>query len=213
MACAGGAGLVGCSTSDSPGATATTVTSTVTATPSQASGATTPASGGTDNQDVTTTEPANAGGSGNAGGAGDSGGTACSTDGAHAITDATARIARPLPSFNPSVGWLFLGRTNYNTCNDLSYAELDTEGATASSPMQLLLFHRGRFVGTGIKCNVAYQNVESASTRSVDVTYRYLQGNDPGASPSGSVSVAFIWDGSKVVMHGSLPHAVTYGRC
>lgn len=137
----------------------------------------------------------------------------CSTESTEAIASATARIAGPLPTTNPDVPWVFGGATNYNTCNDLSYATLDTQGATASSPNQLLLFHRGVFVGTGVRCNLAYQRVTAASTKAVYVNYRYLRGDDASAAPSGSVDVSFEWNGSRVVLSGTLPAELTRGQC
>lgn len=137
----------------------------------------------------------------------------CSTESTEAIASATARIAGPLPTTNPDVPWVFGGATNYNTCNDLSYATLDTQGATASSPNQLLLFHRGVFVGTGVRCNLAYQRVTGASTKAVYVNYRYLRGDDASAAPSGSVDVSFEWNGSRVVLKGTLPAELTRGQC
>ena len=138
--------------------------------------------------------------------------TDCSTDGSAAITDAANRIAPPL-SYKTDVPWVFGGNTNYNTCRTLSYASLDTQGATASSPMQLLLFHNGRFLGTGIKCNAAYQTVTKTTDTAVYVNYRYLNDGDVSANPTGSVDVWFEWTGSGVTMHGTLPYLVTYGKC
>ncbi|MFW0795802.1 LppP/LprE family lipoprotein [Gordonia sp. CPCC 205515] len=143
----------------------------------------------------------------------DSGTSSCSTDGTAAITAAAQQIAPPLPASTTESHWVYGGSTNYNTCNELSYAALDTDGATASSPMQLLLFHHGKFVGTGIKCNAGYQTVTGASPTSVDVNYHYLNEGDISARPTGNVDVAFVWDGSKVVMNGSLPAAMTRGQC
>lgn len=138
--------------------------------------------------------------------------TDCSTDGSAVIADAAQQITPPL-SYKTDVPWVFGGNTNYNTCRTLSYASLDTQGATASSPMQLLLFHNGRFLGTGIKCNAAYQTVTKTTDTAVYVNYRYLNDGDISANPTGSVDVWFEWTGSGVTMHGTLPYLVTYGQC
>lgn len=187
-----GACLAACVPGDQREQSASVATSTVTVTASESSAA------GTTTAEATT----DVGGS-----------TSCSTDGRAAISAAMTQIAPPLPPSMTESHWVYGGSTNYNTCNELSYATLDTAGATASSPMQLLLFHHGRFVGTGIKCNAAYQTVNGASETSVDVTYRYLNDGDISANPTGSVDVAFLWDGSEVVMNGDLPYGVTQGRC
>ena len=186
------AGLTACAPEDQPGQSDSVVTSTVTVSRSQS-----PVDG-TARSETT----ADAGGP-----------TSCSTDGRAAISAAMTRIAPPLPRSVTESHWVYGGSTNFNTCNELSYATLDTAGATASSPMQLLLFHHGRFVGTGIKCNAAYQTVNGASDTSVDVTYRYLNDGDISANPTGSVDVVFLWDGTEVVMNGQLPYGVTQGRC
>lgn len=136
----------------------------------------------------------------------------CSTDGAAAIADGASRIAPPL-SYDTSVPWVFGGKTNYNTCDDLSFATLMTQGATGSSPYQLLLFHRGKFLGTGTKCNLGFQQVTDASTRSVDVDYRYLNPGDITANPTGHYSLTFVWTGSGVQMNGSIPAAASRGQC
>ncbi|MFW0787690.1 LppP/LprE family lipoprotein [Gordonia sp. CPCC 206044] len=136
----------------------------------------------------------------------------CSTDGQSAIGAAASQIPPPLAA-NPRVPWVYDGATNFNTCNDLSYATLGTEGATASSPMQLLLFHQGSFVGTAVKCNLAYQTVTGATADSVDVNYRYLNPGDISANPTGTVDVSFTWTGSGVQMNGDLPAALTRGQC
>ena len=216
-----GLGVTACGALTGTGSTDTA--STDTALPDTASGSTTAA--------VTTLVPPGAagapegspgagpvgtGGDGGGAGGGDTGaatgGTGCSTDGAAAIEAAADRIAPPL-SYRPDVPWRFDGRTNYNTCNDLSYATLATEGGTGSSPWQLLLFHRGDFVGTGIKCNASFQSVTGASPRTVDVTYRYLKEGEASAAPSGIARVSFVWNGDRVVMNGTLPYEVTYGKC
>ncbi|GAA1482157.1 hypothetical protein GCM10009624_25970 [Gordonia sinesedis] len=36
---------------------------------------------------------------------------------------------------------------------------------------------------------------------------------DANAGPTGRVDVSFRWDGSRVVMDGTLPYEVTFGRC
>ncbi|MGU3292072.1 LppP/LprE family lipoprotein [Williamsia sp. M5A3_1d] len=126
------------------------------------------------------------------------------------IDAAIAKIAPPLPG----VSWVPT-RANFNSCNSLSYVVLDTDRGTGSSPDQLLLFGpAGRFVGTGIKCNVAFQEVTGSGPDFVNVTYRYLRNeNESNAGASGRAYATFRWNGSRVVMEGTLPYEVTRGEC
>jgi len=128
-----------------------------------------------------------------------------------AVSNAISQIARPLPD-NPTAGWQ-PGQSNLDGCRNLSYVALDTQGATASSPNQLLLFHQGRFLGTGTKCNLAYQSVTGADGTNVHVTYRYLIGDDISAAPRGRFDVTYHWTGSQVQMIGSVPADVAHDEC
>jgi hypothetical protein len=124
------------------------------------------------------------------------------------IDSAIAQIAPPMPG----VGWV-PGESNISSCATLTYVTLDTEGATVSSPYQLLFFHEGEFLGTGTSCNLSYQTVTGASDDQIDVRYRYLVGDEPNADPQGETSVSYRWNGSGVDMIGELPEAVTRGEC
>ncbi|GAA1455890.1 LppP/LprE family lipoprotein [Williamsia maris] len=192
--------LAGCG-SDTPTAQTPTVTSTITAAPSS-----TPATAG---------EPGPTG----------------QSDGAETATSTVDPVATPntpdcaTPDVAADIGriagplsrtrdayWV-RGESGGTRCPGLSWVGLDTNGATASSPMQLLIYHNGYFQGTGIKCNAGYQTVLGSTPNSIQVRYRYLQGNDISARPSGSATVTFRWNGSAVVMDGSLPYGVTLGQC
>ncbi|WP_018179174.1 LppP/LprE family lipoprotein [Jongsikchunia kroppenstedtii] len=128
-----------------------------------------------------------------------------------AVSNAISQIAPPLP--NNTAGWQ-AGPANLDGCRNLSYVTLDTQGATASSPNQLLLFHKGRFLGTGTKCNLAYQQVTGADDTNVHVTYQYLIGDDDiSAHPSGRFDITYHWTGSQVQMIGSIPAEVARDEC
>jgi hypothetical protein len=132
----------------------------------------------------------------------------CADVNSSTIETAIAQIPPPLPG----VGWV-AGDNNVDSCSTLTYVELDTAGATVSSPDQLLLFHAGEFLGTGIRCNASWQTVTGTSDVQIDVRYRYLVGDEPNADPQGEVDVAYRWNGSGVDMIGELPEAVTQGEC
>ncbi|MFW0793327.1 LppP/LprE family lipoprotein [Gordonia sp. CPCC 205515] len=123
------------------------------------------------------------------------------------------QIPPPFAGSMPDNNWIFEGETNYNTCYDLSYAAVETARGTASSPSQLLMFHLGKFVGPAIACNAAFQTVTGSTPSSVNVTYRWPNPGDANANPTGQASVVFEWNGSQVVMNGSLPYEVTRGKC
>ncbi|MCZ4581531.1 LppP/LprE family lipoprotein [Gordonia amicalis] len=140
----------------------------------------------------------------------------CSTIGQAEIERGISLIAPPFPGGSPNADTPWAPRpyqANYNTCAALSYAEITIDHASAASPEQLLLFHHGKFVGTGIKCNTAFQSVTNATDDTVFVTYRYLTPGDPNAAPQGEAFVSFYWDGASVVMNGTLPTEVTRGLC
>lgn len=131
----------------------------------------------------------------------------CAVD-TETIDSAISQIAPPMPG----AVWVE-GESNVNTCATLTYVTLDTEGATVSSPYQLLLFHGGEFLGTGTACNLSYQTVAATADDRIDVRYRYIVGDEANADPQGEVYVSYRWNGSGVDMLGDLPEAVTRGEC
>lgn len=156
-------------------------------------------------------DDADGGNSGSASGSGESDSCAVPGGASAAVSNAIAQIAPP-DSVRSSY-WVPDGQSNLDGCSDLSYASLTINGATGSSPDQLLLFHRGVFQGTGIKCDVAFQDITGSTSNSVSVDYRYIVGDEPNASPQGSAPVRFVWNGSSVEMEGTLPDQVTFGKC
>jgi hypothetical protein len=198
IACLIGLTVAGCST-DTPRATPTTstVTQTVTAPPSSEAAAPAPAAGTesdpTDAPDTATADPV-------------SGGSPCGPypDAAQKIADATSRIAPP--STTQPYRWGTI-RSDMSSCNALSWAELTVEHGTASSADQLLLFGPdGTWLGTGIKCNAGLAWVTGSGSDHVDVHYGYFHGPHPStADPGGGTDVTFRWNGSRVVLEGTLP--------
>lgn len=202
IACLIGVTVAGCST-DTPRATPTTPTVTQTVTSAAGAAVPTPVD---DTEANTTTAPDTGTQSAPAST------RVCGPVGGNSvqIDAAIAKIAPPLPG----VSWVPT-RANFNSCNDLSYVVLDTDRGTGSSPDQLLLFGpQGRFLGTGIRCNVAFQQVTGSGTDFVNVTYRYPRSEkESNADVSGRADVTFRWNGSRVVMEGTLPYEVTRGEC
>jgi LppP/LprE lipoprotein len=95
--------------------------------------------------------------------------------------------------------------SNFDRCAALSYGRLDLEGGTGSSPVQLMLFHSGVFVGTATDCAFGFTSVDSFSGDSITVTYRWPREGDTNAAPSGQATVTYRWSGESVVMEGELP--------
>jgi hypothetical protein len=133
----------------------------------------------------------------------------CQSAGASVIAGgAISQIPPPVP------GALWVSEeSNFDGCADFTYVALATEGGTVSSPHQLLFFHRDEFLGTGTACNLPYQQITGATDDQVDVSYRYIVGDEANADPQGQVSVSYRWTGSGVEMIGELPAAMTGGRC
>jgi hypothetical protein len=127
----------------------------------------------------------------------------CGVDpGAEAITDAIGAVP---PAFDGFPGWAYGGASNFDPCAALSYALLDTEGGTGSSPVQVMLFHDGTYVGTATECALPFTTVTGTSTDSVTIEYRWPRPGDSNAAPSGLASVAFRWSGGAVRMESEVP--------
>jgi hypothetical protein len=111
----------------------------------------------------------------------------------------------PVPEVVAGASWVYSGQSNFDRCAALSYARLDIAGATASSPVQLVLFHDGVFIGTATDCAFAFTSVDSFTGDSVTVSYRWPRSGDTNAAPSGLGTVTYRWNGEEVVMEGELP--------
>ena len=111
----------------------------------------------------------------------------------------------PVPDVVAGASWVYGGESNFDRCAALSYARLDIEGGTGSSPVQLMLFHNGAFVGTATECAFGFTSVDSFTGDSITVTYRWPRAGDTNAAPSGQATVTYRWNGESVVMEGELP--------
>lgn len=111
----------------------------------------------------------------------------------------------PVPDVIAGNSWVYGGESNFDRCATLSYARLDTAGGTGSSPVQLMLFHDGVFVGTASDCAFGFTSVDSTTDDSITVTYRWPREGDTNAAPSGQATVTYRWTGDAVVMEGELP--------
>lgn len=108
-------------------------------------------------------------------------------------------------------GWKPTDESNYNPCNDLSYA-LITQAQQGNSQFrtQLMLFHKGKYIGVG---SDTIQQTEILSDTDSSVTVRMRDWEALQESGDANVNagkyysdVTFRWDGSKVVPEGRIPN-------
>lgn len=98
--------------------------------------------------------------------------------------------------------------SNYDPCAELSWAVVGIQGGTASSPYQIMLFHRGEYLGTATKHAYGFApKVERVSDGEIAVTYRWPKDGESNAEASNTATAHFAWDKEKnsVVMSGNLP--------
>ena len=136
-------------------------------------------------------------------------GPACGVDlGAGAITAAVARLR---PAFADPANNHPWARTpdggNSNPCATLSAASVTIEGATGSSPEQVLIFHDGVYQGTGTLQAYGFTMIDVAASTddTVVVNYGYEKPGESTASASGRVTVRYRWVDGAVRMLGTLP--------
>lgn len=101
----------------------------------------------------------------------------------------------------------------YDPCAELSWIDAipgssPSDCCISSMAHHILLFHRGKFIGTATYEPYAFSPVITrTSDSSISVTYRYVKGDESSASASGRTTAEFSWSSSqnKVVMTGEVP--------
>ena len=101
----------------------------------------------------------------------------------------------------------------YDPCAELSWIDAvpgssPSSCCTAAMVHHILLFHRGKFIGTATYEPYSFSPVITrTSDSSISVTYRYVKGDESSASASGRATAEFTWSSSqnKVVMTGEVP--------
>ncbi len=125
----------------------------------------------------------------------------------------TAAIGRLRPAFaDRAVPWMTTpDGGNYNPCATLSAASVTVQGATGSSPEQVMLFHNGTYVGTGTYRAYGFTTIDVAQSTddTVLVSYKYVKPGESNASGSGLVAVRYRWVNESVQMLDPLPAQVT----
>jgi len=115
------------------------------------------------------------------------------------ISAAAARLPR-VPGID--AGWNPTPlESNYDPCATLSTALMTIQGATGSSPIQALMFHQGKYLGTGTTKAYGFTSLNTAKTTSDTVVLDYQTGKScTGCSDGITTSVRYHWDGHRVVM-------------
>lgn len=91
--------------------------------------------------------------------------------------------------------------SNYDPCADLSAIVVMIQGGTGSSPEQALMFHRGRYLGTGTSKAYAFTTLDSAASTNDTVVLRYKDGRYVCTACPGPVrTVRYQWRGDHVEM-------------
>ncbi|MFE4502262.1 LppP/LprE family lipoprotein [Rhodococcus sp. NPDC056743] len=129
---------------------------------------------------------------------------ACGPTESEALTEALSQLpdeSTTNRSWSPrSIG------SNFDPCADLSTILVTIEGATGSSPMQALMFHRGEYLGTGTLDARGFTSIDYPASTEDMVVLTYRTGQSCTACDDGvTTSVRFQWDGQAVQMLDSPP--------
>lgn len=98
--------------------------------------------------------------------------------------------------------------TAYDGCAALSAVTVSVVDATASSPVAVLLFHDGTYLGTATKEQYAFvPGVTRTAPDALRVDYRYAMPSDSNADPTGRATATYTWDdgAGRVEMTGDVP--------
>lgn len=108
-----------------------------------------------------------------------------------------------------SGGWQMAnpGAQTYDPCKPLSWISLTASGGTASSAMQIMLFHNGTYIGTATSKAYPYAGVSRINERRIEVQYRHPRSGDSNANPTGVTHACFSWsdESNSVAMEGLVP--------
>lgn len=100
--------------------------------------------------------------------------------------------------------------SGFDPCADLSWAIASLEGATASSPTAVLLFHDGAYLGTTTSKQYGFvPTVERTAPGAIAVTYPFVKDNESNADASGRATATYTWNEAddRVDMAGETPPA------
>ncbi len=136
----------------------------------------------------------------------------CASDSASTVV---SKALRDLKNKSRWDQWTNVSRTyeGYDPCAELSWIDAipgssPSDCCISSMAHHILLFHRGKFIGTATYEPYSFSPVITrTSDSSISVTYRYMKGDESPASASGRTTAEFSWSSSqnKVVMTGEVP--------
>lgn len=136
----------------------------------------------------------------------------CASDSASAVV---SKALRDLKNKSKWAQWTNTSETyeGYDPCAELSWIDAipgssHKDCCISSMVHHILLFHRGKFIGTATYEPYSFPPVITrTSDSSISVTYRYVKGDESSASASGRATAEFTWSSSqnKVVMTGEVP--------
>ena len=136
----------------------------------------------------------------------------CASDSASTVV---SKALRELKNKSRWDQWTNVSSTyeGYDPCAELSWIDAipgssPSDCCISSMAHHILLFHRGKFIGTATYEPYSFSPVITrTSDSSISVTYRYVKGDESSASASGRTTAEFSWSSSqnKVVMSGEVP--------
>lgn len=136
----------------------------------------------------------------------------CASDSASTVV---SKALRELKNKSKWDQWTNVSRTyeGYDPCAELSWIDAipgssPSDCCISSMAHHILLFHRGKFIGTATYEPYSFSPVITrTSDSSISVTYRYVKGDESSASASGRTTAEFSWSSlqNKVVMTGEVP--------
>lgn len=136
----------------------------------------------------------------------------CASDSASTVV---SKALRELKNKSRWDQWTNVSSTyeGYDPCAELSWIDAipgssPSDCCISSMAHHILLFHRGKFIGTATYEPYSFSPVITrTSDSSISVTYRYMKGDESPASASGRTTAEFSWSSSqnKVVMSGEVP--------
>lgn len=138
-------------------------------------------------------------------GQGNGGSSECSSDNDESAYEKAIAQVEPYPGLDRP--WRPFD-SNFDPCADLSWITVTLEGATASSPYHILLFHNGEYLGTATAKAYGFSpKVSRVDDSEIAVTYRWPKEGEGNAEASGTTQAGFRWDegAQKVVMSGDVP--------
>ena len=136
----------------------------------------------------------------------------CASDSASTVV---SKALRELKNKSRWDQWTNVSRTyeGYDPCAELSWIDAipgssPSDCCISSMAHHILLFHRGKFIGTATYEPYSFSPVITrTSDSSISVTYRYMKEDEKVHNASGRATAEFTWSSSqnKVVMTGEVP--------